>query len=116
MIAAIKQNFRIFTQSSRSIKQRVCTYSLDSATLFLSLALNHAVLSLCIWEWNEHENALSTRISSSLKDRTHFRSLQEKQREAGGGCNRTSSLFSSLTQSCLYVQRIEIKREKEKER
>ena len=55
-------------------------------------------------------------ISSTLKDRTHSRSLQEKQREAGGGCNRTSSLFPSLSQSCMYVQHIAIKREKEKER
>jgi hypothetical protein len=39
-----------------------------------------------------------------------------KQMEAGGDCNRTSSLFPSFFQSCVYVQRIRIKREKEKER
>jgi hypothetical protein len=36
--------------------------------------------------------------------------------EAGGGCNHTSSLFPSLSQLCIYVQHVAIKREKGKER
>jgi len=56
----------VFLHEVLVLLNREYVHALLTAPLSFFPSLNHAVLSLCIWEWNEHENALSTPIVLAL--------------------------------------------------
>jgi hypothetical protein len=103
MIVAIKWNFRIFTQSSLSIKQRVCTYSLNSITLFHSLALNPVVLSLSVYESETNMIMLSLLVSPLRKKTLLILALSRKSRGRQAGVAIILALYFLLFLNCVYT-------------